>query len=181
MITEARLVGSIRASLQHGGYGEWQWTARGARQFIVRSYAYAGSQVVEVQQTSTQATTYRRRLIPGLTYHVVVQAVANDGERSVPRVTAHGLVYAVAHPVERLRVQALPGGRHRWAWAAQPRVRYLVQLTRYAGRHGNVVERVLTDQAQWVTPPTPRREGDYLQVWAVDACGDRTTPVQLRD
>jgi uncharacterized protein YvpB len=180
VITEARLVGSIRASLQHGGYGAWQWTARGARQFIVRSYAYAGSQVVDVQQTSTKATTYRRRLIPGLTYHVAVQAVANDGERSVPRVAAHGLVYVVAHPVVRLRVQALPGGQHRWTWAAQPRVRYLVQLTRYTGRHGSVVERALTDRAQWVTPPTPRHEGDYLQVWAVDACGDRTAPVQLR-
>jgi hypothetical protein len=180
VITVARIVGPIQARLQQGGYGDWHWAARDARQFVVQSYAYAGARVVGVRNTITHAATYRRRLIPGLTYYVVVQAVANDGEQSVPRIAMHGLVYAVARPVEQLRVHALPGGWHRWAWAPQRRVRYLLQLTRYAGKHGSVVERVLTDQAHWVTPPTPRHRSDYLQIWAVDACGDRTAPVQLR-
>ncbi|HWE62516.1 MAG TPA: C39 family peptidase [Chloroflexota bacterium] len=180
IIASARFLGPVEGSLQHGGYGVWRWTAHGATRFLVQSYAYAGPQVVAAQQLSTTGATYRRRLTPGLSYYVMVRAVANDGEQTAQATAQTGLVYYPSHNVQQLQVRRLAGGWQRWTWAAQRGVRYRLQLVRYAGRHAKLLARVEIDQARWTSPPAPPNTTDYLQVWSIDACGDLSGPVGQR-
>jgi uncharacterized protein YvpB len=179
VVASVRLLAPPEARLEHGGPGLWRWTAPGAARFLLRSYAYAGPHVVELQQADTPATTYRRRLIPGLTYYLQVQAVADDGERTAVYLARRGLLYYPAHAVQQLRAQRLPDGRRLWTWAAQPGVRYRLQLTRYAGSRGTVLTRTYTSHPYWAGPPAPSHTTDYLELWAVDSSGDLSAPVQL--
>jgi hypothetical protein len=178
VIAPARILGPIGGTLRHGGYGVWQWAAHGATRFIVQSYAYSGSQVVGALRARTVGTTYARRLTPGLDYHVLVWAVGNDGEQAAPVAATQGLVYHPAHTVQGLGVRRLPDGRQRWSWTPQPAMRYRLQLTRYIGRRATIVARLETATPRWASPATPPNATDYLQVWAVDACGDVSAPVQ---
>jgi CubicO group peptidase (beta-lactamase class C family) len=180
VIAPARFLSPVKARLLPGGYGAWQWTARGASRFLVQSYAYAGGRVVDVQRVSTTGTSFQRRLLPGLTYYGLVRAVANDGEQTAPRVASRGLIYFAARAVQRLRAERLPDGRRHWTWSAQPGMRFRLRVIRYAGRRGAVVTRVVTIQPYWTTMRTPAHMTDYLQIWAVDIRGAVSKPVWTR-
>jgi uncharacterized protein YvpB len=181
VIIRARFLSPIKSRLHDGGVGFWSWTARGARRFVVQCYAYAGSRVVEKQRVTTSAASYRRRLLPGLTYYLLVRPVASDGEQSPARLSSRGLYYVASRAVQNLRERRLPDGRVRWTWSAQPGIAYRLQLTRYAGSHGTIVTRIETRQAAWTAPSTPAHMSDFVKIWAVDIRGHISTPVQARE
>jgi uncharacterized protein YvpB len=179
-IAQARFLSPVEARLLAGGVGAWSWSARGASEFLVRSYAYAGGRVVAMRRVTTTAPWFRRKLLPGLKYYVLVRAVASDGEQSPAPIAAHGLIYYAAHAIQDLREHQLPDGRRRWTWTAQPGIRYRLQLTRYAGRRGTVVARIEISKPKWTAPATPAHMADFLQIWAIDIRGHASKPVQAR-